>query len=66
MTREKLIDLVIEIISVEGKTLEQIDRLIEVFEKNVPHPSPTDLIYHEDLTPEEIVDKALRYKPIQL
>ena len=66
MTREDLIKLVIEITTVEGKTEEQIDKLIDVFKANVPHPSPSNLIYYEDLTPEEVVDKALSYKPIQL
>lgn len=66
MTREELIKLVIEITTVEGKTEEQIDKLIGLFKTNVPHPSPSNLIYYEDLTPEEVVDKALSYKPIQL
>ena len=66
MTREELIELVKEIQNVKGKTEEQIDNLIDVLEKNVPHPSPSDLIYWDNLTAEEVVDKALSYKPIQL
>lgn len=66
MTREELIKLVIEITTVHGKTEEQIGKLIDLFKANVPHPSPSSLIYYEDLTPEEVVDKALSYKPIQL
>lgn len=66
MTREELIKLVIEITTVEGKTEEQIDKLIDLFKANVPHPSPSNLIYYEDLTPEEIVDKALSYRSIKL
>jgi translation elongation factor EF-4 len=66
MSREELIELVNEIIDVKGKTEEQIDELVEILIKNVPHPAVTDLIYFENLTPEEIVDKALSYKPIQL
>jgi len=66
MEREELIKLVVDIMDVKGKTEKQIDELIDVLEKNVPHPAVTDLIYYEDLTAEEIVDKALSYKPIQL
>jgi len=34
----------------------------------VPHPSWTDLVYHNDrdLSPEEVAEVALAYKPIQL
>ena len=66
MTREELIELVIEIIQVKGKTEEQLNILLERLESNVPDPNVSDLIYYEDLTPEQIVDKALSYKPIQL
>ncbi|PEP80682.1 hypothetical protein CN581_14400 [Bacillus toyonensis] len=67
LTREELIDLVSKIVDCEGAE-EEIDEMIEVVEKNVPHPEVSDLIYwnDEDLTPEQIVDIALAYKPIQL
>jgi hypothetical protein len=66
MTRDELIKLVNEIMNVQGKSEEQIDELIDILIKNVPHPAVTDLIYWNNLTAEEIVDKALSYKPIQL
>jgi hypothetical protein len=66
MTREELINLVIEITNVKGKTEEEIDTLINILTKSVPYPSVTDLIYWDDLTPEEVIDKALSYKPIAL
>jgi Colicin immunity protein / pyocin immunity protein len=66
MTKKDLIEIVNAIKSIEGKTEEDIDRLIEIFRKNVPHPAPTDLIYYEDLTNEEVVDKALSYRPLLL
>jgi hypothetical protein len=66
MTRKELIELVTSIVQVNGKSEQEIDNLIEIFRNNVPHPSPTNLIYHEDLAIEEIVDKALSYKRIQL
>lgn len=66
MTREELVQLVKDITTSTGKTEEEVNRLIDILEMNVPHPSVTDLIYYDDLTPEQIVDKALSYKPIQL
>ncbi|MGY1462024.1 bacteriocin immunity protein [Bacillus toyonensis] len=67
LTREELINLVNKIVESEG-TEEEIDTMIEVVKRNVPHPELSDLIYwnDEDLTPEQIVDIALAYTPIQL
>jgi hypothetical protein len=65
MTREELINLVVEITTTKGKTEEEINILVDVLERNVPHPAVTDLIFYENLTPEEVVDKALSYKPVQ-
>jgi hypothetical protein len=65
MTREELINLVVEITTTKGKTEEEINMLVDVLERNVPHPAVTDLIFYENLTPEEVVDKALSYKPVQ-
>ncbi len=63
LSREELIILVEKIINCEG-TEEEIDQMIEIVEKNVPHPEVSDLIFwdEEDLSPEQIVDKALNYK----
>ena len=66
MKKADLIKLVTEIKEVKGKTEKEIDALIEVLKSNVPHPEVTDLIYFDDLTPKEIVEKALNYKPISL
>jgi hypothetical protein len=66
VSREELINLVKELYNSKGKTEEEENRLLELLEKNVPHPDVSDLIYWEDLTPEEVIDKALAYKPIQL
>ena len=62
-----MINLVNRIVECEGSE-EEIDEMIEVVKRNVPHPEISDLIYwnDEELTPEQIVDKALEYKPIQL
>ena len=37
-----------------------------LLEKGVLDPYVTDYIFYDDLTPEEIADKALAYKPIEL
>ena len=66
MTREELIALVKDIVNVENKTEKEIDKLLEALQQNVPDPEVYDLIYYNELTPKEIVDKALSYKPINL
>ncbi len=65
LNRNELIELVSKIIAVEG-TEEEIDEMLNLFEKNVPDPEAVDYIYYTELSPEEIVDKALSYKPIIL
>ncbi|MDE6434660.1 MAG: hypothetical protein K2L07_10595 [Lachnospiraceae bacterium] len=65
MTREELIQLVEQIMKCEG-TEQELDDLIFVLKKNVIDPQVTNYIYYDDLTPEQVVDKALSYKPILL
>ncbi len=67
MNKEELIELVRKIIEVEG-TEEEIDTYTDMVSKAVPHPEWTDLIYYDDrkLTPDQVVEEALAYKPLQL
>jgi Colicin immunity protein / pyocin immunity protein. len=78
MTRDELIELGKKIVNCEG-TEEEISLMIELFNKNVPHPKGAGLFFYpenfnfrkDDIskynpTLEEVVDKALSYKPIQL
>lgn len=65
MSRKELIELVSKIMNCEGSESE-IDKMIEVLKENVMNPAVINLIYSEDNTPEEVVDKALAYKPIIL
>lgn len=65
MSREELIELVSKIMRCEG-TEEEVDNMIALLRKNVVDPYVTDYIYYEENTPEEVVDKALAYKPIML
>ncbi len=69
MTREELIDLARKIRNAEGHSEEDIDVNIGLFLKNVPDLNATKYFFSkkfEGMTLEEIVDKALSYKPIQL
>lgn len=67
-TRQQLIDIVDRIVKGEG-TKGEIDEWFRVLGANVPMPISdiVDLIFHPaegvSLTPDEIVDKALNYKP---
>ncbi len=65
MTREELISLVDKIMKCQG-TEKEIDAMIELLEKNVIDPDVTNYIFYEENTPEEVVDKAMAYKPIVL
>ncbi len=75
MTRNELIELGNKIINWNGSE-EQILDLIDLFNKNVPHPNGANLFSYpenynarrDDIkdykpTVEEVVDKCLNYKP---
>ena len=65
MERLSLIKLVNEIMLSTG-TEEEVDNLVSLFLKNIADPNALDYIYskeYEGLTSEQIVDKALSYKP---
>ncbi|WP_072996057.1 bacteriocin immunity protein [Pseudozobellia thermophila] len=78
MTRKELIELGKRIIKAEG-TESELDKLYEIFNKNVPYPNGANLFYYPENynarkdnlsqynpTIESIVDKCLAYKAIQL
>jgi len=78
MTREELIELGKKIVNCEG-TEDEISIMIELFGQNVPHPKGASLFYYpenynaklDDISKyspsiEEVVDKALNYRPLQL
>ena len=78
MNRNKLIEIGNKIIKCIGSE-EEIDLLIEEFNKNVPHPNGANLFFYPENfnarkfdrlnynpTVEEVVDIALNYKPIIL
>ncbi|MBP1161119.1 MULTISPECIES: bacteriocin immunity protein [Rhodococcus] len=65
--RDELVGIVRQLQEAKGTEQEQ-DRLLEVLLANVPDPNVSDLIYWpvSTLTPEEIVDRALAYRPFTL
>ena len=78
MTRKELIEVGRRIVERDG-TEKEIDDLSELFDKNVPHPNGSNLFFYpenynarkdniSEYNPsiEEVVDKCLAYKPIQL
>lgn len=66
LSRGEIIDLIEEIIKSSNKSEEYIDRLIEKLEQGVLDPEICNYIFWSEMCPEEIADKALSYKPIQL
>ena len=69
MTRTELIELAEKIQNASGATEKENDELLELFLANVPDPNASNYFFeleYDELGPEEIVDKALAYKPFQL
>lgn len=67
ITKEELVELVRKIVGALG-TEEEIDGWINVLEENVPDPEVSDLIFYPDkeMTPEEVIERALSYRSIHL
>lgn len=68
LSKKELIELVKDICEANFETEEELDLALDLFLQNVPDPEASRLIYNTkpELTPEEIVKKALAYKPIIL
>ena len=70
LTREQMIALVERIIRHEGDE-DQIGEWLDQLARAIPNPHISDLIFwpakgDENLTAEQIVDKAMQYRPIEL
>ncbi len=72
LSRDDLIELANKIRDPQNDD-DDIERWMDLFQQNVPHPEASDLIFWSqnhglgsNPTTEEIVDKALSYKAIQL
>lgn len=66
LSRKEIVNLIEEIRKCENKSEEDIDRLIEKLERGVIDPWVSNYIFWSEMTSEEIADKALKYKPIEL
>jgi hypothetical protein len=75
--QQLLLTLVSRILRCETADEQEEDRLVELFDNSVAHPRASNLIFwperelgpnaqRRELTPEEVVDIALAYKPIEL
>jgi len=69
MTRTELIELAEKIQNASGATEIENDELLELFLASVPDPNASNYFFeleYDELSPEEIVDRALAYKHFQL
>ena len=65
ITKEELIEIVRRIKDMETYGNDTVFYL-EVLKANIIMPGITDLIFYKNLSPEEIIEEGLRYKPIIL
>lgn len=67
-TRAELVALVARIMSGNYDSESAQDEDVRQLQQAVPHPRVTDLLFWDDrdLTPEQVVDEALAYRPFAL
>lgn len=65
LSRQEMIDLINKVMECEGTEEEQED-LVQKLDEGVLDPEIITYVFWTDMTPEEIADKALAYKPICL
>jgi hypothetical protein len=65
--RAELVEMARRVMDSDG-TEDEIDALQLELERRVPMPRMSDLLFKSDppLAPEEVIDRALAYKPIPL
>lgn len=66
LSREQIIDLINQILDVENHSEEEINSFVDKLKSGVIDPNISDYIFWDNLTPKQIADKALSYKPICL
>lgn len=66
LSKDEIVDLINEITNCGNRSEEEVDALIEKLEQGVLDPQISDYIFWDDISPEEIADKVLGYKPIEL
>ena len=65
LNRNQLRELIENLCTGKGDDVEQA-AWVMLIDRNVPHPNTIGLIFETDLTPDEIMDQALSYKPVVL
>jgi hypothetical protein len=69
MTRAELIKLIKQIRDHRGSE-EEMSELMDLLYRSTAHPAPSNLIFwppnNQELTPDQIADEMLNYKPIVL
>ncbi|MFP1787661.1 hypothetical protein ACLEDP_17270 [Lonsdalea quercina] len=65
MQRKELVELIEKIQRSEGAE-EEVDNDIDLLCRSVADPQAENYIFQEDLDADEIADKIMDYKPIQL
>ncbi len=66
LSRRDLIELVGRLQRGEFEDEADVDAAIALLQRSVPHPAVTDLIFYREMTPEQVVEEALRYQPFAL
>jgi hypothetical protein len=74
LSTTQLVELVERLQRADFESEEEDDAALALFESSVPHPQAADLIYYpaqhfgegHEPTAEEVVERALSYKPIEL
>ncbi|MGW2083287.1 hypothetical protein ACWCOW_41630, partial [Streptomyces sp. NPDC001939] len=66
-TRDELVEIVRRLLLADSES----DYYLRLLEANVPHPRVSDLVFHPSdnvrgVSAEQIVDEALKYRPIAL
>ncbi|UGY95319.1 bacteriocin immunity protein [Streptomyces gobiensis] len=67
ITRGELVEIVRRLLAADPES----GYYVQLLEANVSHPRVSDLVFHpsddlQDASAEEIVDEALKYRPIEL
>ena len=67
MDEKELLELITKLANGEGSDSEA-QNWLQTINRNVPFPDVSELIFYHDpeLSPQQILEKALAYKPIQL
>ena len=68
LTEEEVLKLIKKVCDTEYNSEKECTDLLNIIRQNVPHPEVSNLIFKHkpELTPEQILEKALSYKPIIL